>query len=67
MELEFSQANVIMRLNRMKNVLSGGKFVNQSKLQAKMGDSLEFQKLYHKQLQAQNQYNLAQSEYLLQT
>ena len=52
MELEFSQASVIMRLNRMKNILSGGKVVNSTMLQERMGDTLEGQKLYHNQLQA---------------
>jgi len=47
MELDFSQASVIMRLNRMKNVIASGRLVNQTKLQAKIGDSLENQKLFH--------------------
>ena len=48
MELEFSQASVIMRLNRMKNVLKTGKLVNQIKLEERMGNSMNNQKLYHK-------------------
>ena len=40
MELELSQANVIMRLNKMKNALKSGKIVSQNRIEEKMGDSL---------------------------
>lgn len=40
MELELSQANVILRLNKMKNVLKSGKIVSQNRIEEKMGDSL---------------------------
>ena len=41
MELELlSQANVIMRLNKMKNVLKSGKVISQNRIEERMGDSL---------------------------
>ena len=44
MELEFNQQSVIMRLNRMKNVLAQGKVINQEKLNQNLGKSFDLSK-----------------------
>ena len=47
MQLEFKQIDVIMRLNRMKNVLAKGVVVNQKQLASKMCESLEASKQFN--------------------
>jgi len=51
MQLEFDPLQLILRLNRMKNVLSRGNIVNQTKLHQGMCESLEASKKFSAELQ----------------
>lgn len=64
MQLEFDPANLILRLNRMQNVLASGNIIDQNKLQKNMmcEVTLEKAKKFHQQLASKHMKEIAQTE-----
>ena len=62
MQLEFNDhAYIISRLDKMKNALAVGKYVNQKMLHSKMGAQLEQSKLRHSEMLASHMVKLHQA------